>query len=569
MKEANLWRLASHEDPYVRRAIYRLLVVALAKEKEALDPSMLSVNMLTSGLHTSQAGSAFDYARAVAAISSEIPDVWTAHYVGSGKKSAQNRLCYFLRRGSHGGPAEFWAQVSLILTVLPTEIIMNEANKSENIDDQDDYTFSPVLSAIHEGLNSRDEARANQGAAWNTYLDAFELVLSSLSASAEKQRLYETSIFPIVTQYVRKSPNQSRWGILGPLQGAICTRACTIAILGGFEEFLDGWKTLSSKVIEDLKISQPEQSKEFATSQDAVSSEMDRWYRLQGLLLKSTAARPMSTIIGSTLPFEVRSIISLIKARNGKPYGAASALESLIQEIPLTMLHDNPIQEELVAFANNVIPNVLVSPSARFLIRLLGLLQDHNLLEGQNDFGHVYEKCMRTLIDAPDSSAKAVALQSFISSPRLADTHSLSAVVLHDLNEAMKDSTGVLWDPVMAAITNPLAPKKLTDEILAKITAGLSISPDTTTAMNGLERIVKQNQSLLKEFILSSNGSTLRSKLLLLADSTDESVSLRARNLNGSLEQILSVNGADNQATMSMIAIVNEGLEKAEADSLS
>lgn len=530
---------------------------------------MLSVNMLTSGLHTSQAGSAFDYARAVAALSTEIPDVWTVHYIGSGKKSAQSRLCYFLKRGSQGGPAEFWAQISLILTMLPTEIIINAANKSETIDNQDGHTFSPVLSAIHEGLNSRDEARANQGAAWSTYLDAFELVLSSLPASLEKQRLYEISIFPIVTQYVKKSPNQSRWAISGSHQGAICTRACTIAILGGFEEFLDGWKRLSSTIIEDLKTSQPEQSKEFATSQDAVSSEMDRWYRLQALLLKSDAARPTCTIIGSTLPFEIRSIISLIKARNGKPYGAASALESLIQAIPASMLYDNPIHEDLVDFANSVIPNVLVSPSAKYLIRLLGLLEEYNLLEGPNDVGHVYEKCMRTLIDAPDSSAKAVALQSFISSPRLADTNSLSAVVLHDLSEAMKDDTGALWDPVMAAIANPLAPKKLTDEILANMTAGLSISPDTTAVINGLEKIVKQNQSLLKEFVLSSNGSTLRSKLLLLADSTDESVSLRARNLNNSLERIFSVNGGDNQATKSMIAIVNEGLEKAEADSLS
>ena len=296
---------------------------------------------------------------------------------------------------------------------------------------------------------------------------------------------------------------------------------------------------------------------------------MNRWYRLQALLLNSNAARPICTIISSTLPFELRSIISLIKARNGKPYGAASALESLIQAVPASMLRDNPIQEELVIFASNVIPSVLVSPSAKYLIRLLGLLEEYNLLEGQDDVGHVYEKCMRTLIDAPDSSAKAVALQSFISSPRLADTNSLSAVVLHDLSKAMKDDTGALWESVMAAIANPLAPKKLTDEILANMTAGLSISPDTTAAINGLEKIVKQNQSLLKDFVLSSNGSSLLSKLLLLADSTDESVSLRARNLNSSLERILSVNGGDNQATKSMIAIVNEGLEKAEADSLS
>ena len=543
-------------------------MVALAKENEALDPSMLSVNMLTSGLHISQAGSALDYARAVAAISTDIPDVWTAHYTGSGKKSPQNRMCYFLKRGSQGGPVEFWAQISRIMTVLPVEIIVNTANEPRENENEDEHTFSPVLSAIHEGLNTRGEARANQDAAWSTYLDVVELVLSSFPAPPEKQRLYQTTIFPLVTQYIRKSPDQSRWLIPGPQQGALCTRACTIAILRGPEEFLDGWKTLSSKVIEDLKTSLPEQSKEFAISQDAVSSETGRWYRLQTSLLKSNAASSIGTMIRSTLPFEVRSIVSLIKARNGKPYGVASALESLIKLMPASLLHDNLIQGELVAFAN-VIPDFIISPSAQYLIRVLILLQEYNLLEGHSDIGHIYERCMRTLTDAPDSSAKAAALQSFISSPRLGDTQSLSTVVLNDLSQAMKDDTGGLWEPVMAAIANPWAPKRLTDDILANMTAGLSLSPDTTAALDGLEKIVRQNNGLLKDFILSSTGSTLRSKLLLLADSANESVSLRARNLNSALERILSLEGGGNQATKSMIAIVNEGLEKAEADSLS
>ena len=182
LKEEKLWKLASHEDPYVRRSIYRLLVVALAKEKEALSSSLLSVNMLTSSLHISQAGSAFDYARAVAALSTEIPEVWTVHYIGSGKKSPQNRMCHFLKRGSQGGPAEFWAQVSRIITVLPPGIIINAADKSAETENEDEDRFSPVLSAIHEGLNSRGEARANQGAAWSTYVDVFELMLSYFPA---------------------------------------------------------------------------------------------------------------------------------------------------------------------------------------------------------------------------------------------------------------------------------------------------------------------------------------------------------------------------------------------------
>lgn len=525
---------------------------------------MVSASMLTSGLHANQRGSALDFARAVAALTVEIPDIWTVHYTGSGKKSARNRLCHFLKRGSQGAPAEFWGHVSSVLSNIPANVLMNAANEPESIDDDGHRIYSSVLISLHEALNSRDEVRTNQGAAWNTYLHASELVLLSLPDVSDQGQFYRTSIFPVVIQYIRPLAEQARWTVVGTQQKDLCARACTISLSGNLDAFREEWQALSTKIIEDLKISLPEQSKEFAKSQDAVAAETDRWYRLQASILEVGPTEVLRPIIEKSVYLEVPSIISILTTRNGKPYGAASALETLIQTIPEIVLSNDTVKEELVNFVDNVLPSSLQSPSAKHLIRILGLLED------KIEVRRAYEKSMRTLIDGPDSSAKAVAMQTFISSPRLADTDSLSAVVLGNLSQAMKNDDEVNWDPVIAAIANPLAPKSLTDDILTNMTAGLSISSDATAAMHGLENTMKQNEGLLRDFALSSNGSTLRSKLLLLADSQEEPVSLRARNITNALERILSINGKESiQAIRSMLDIINEGFEEAVAESLS
>ena len=76
------------------------------------------------------------------------------------------------------------------------------------------------------------------------------------------------------------------------------------------------------------------------------------------------------------------------------------------------------------------------------------------------------------------------------------------------------------------------------------------------------------NEGLLRDFALSPKGSSLRSKLLLLADSPDDSVSLPAKKLNGFLEGTLAGN-VGGQAAKSTIDLINDGLGNVGAESLS
>ena len=564
LNEGKLWRFASDSDASVRRALYRLLGVALARYKDSLNPSIISASVLMSGLNATQSGSAFDFAKILTLLSVEIPDVWTTFYSGSGKKSAANRLCHFLKKGSQGGPPDFWSQIAEMLPNLPSSILVKIADgEPDNIADGEKDSSTPVLNALHEGLNHKDESRGNKLAAWSAYLTASDLTLSSFPEAATQRRILTSSVLPILGHYIRPSSDKSRWAVTGAQGQTVCMRACNQAISRDLCFFGEEWNALSDTIIEDLKTSLPEQAKDYVRSQDSLSAEANRWYGLQAALLKGNGHEITGTIFKNTVQSEIRSIVSILKARNGKPYGVAAALETSIQITPEIVLRDEGCKAELLTFVNETLPKLLLSPSAKYLVRIL------NYLDGSCDIGRSYDKCMQMLAEAPESASKSIALQSFISSPRLATTDFLLTMVITTFNQAMKNDDPMSWDLVMAAISNPVAPKSLTDEVLADMTEGLSINLKSTTGLHGLEMTIKHNTGKVTEFARSSEGSSLISKLLLLAESPDDEIAQRARYTSTTIEQALEAEGAVDQTTNSLINIIKKGLGTAGPISLS
>lgn len=564
LNEEKLWKLASDNDAFVRRALYRFLGTALARYKDALNPSTISASVLMSGLYTIQSGSAFDYVKVLVLLSVELPDVWTTHYPGSGKKSAVNRLCHFLKKGSQGGSPDFWSQVAALLSTLPPSILIISADTESNKKcDVEKDSPTPVLNALHEGLNTKDESRVNRFSAWNAYLTASDIALSSFSDAAIRHRIVTSSVLPILAQYVRPSSDNSRWGITGSQGQEVCVKACNQAILRDADSFEKEWNALSLVIIEDLKTSLPEQAKDYVKSQDSLSAEADRWYCLQAALLKSNGQDIARIMFKNTVSSEIKSAVSVLQARNGKPYGVAAALEALIQRVPEIVLGDEVCRVEFISFVDETLPNLLLSPSAKHLIRIL------DRLDVSCDISRSYLKCMQMLAEAPESASKSIALQSLISSPRLATTDSLFAIVIASLNQAMKNDDPMNWNLVMAAISNPVAPKSLTDEVLAKMTEGLSINPKGVTSLHGLEMTIKYNSGRVTEFARSPEGSSLLSKLLLLAGSPNEEIAQRARYTSTTIEKSLAAQGGAGQAANSLIEIVNRGLDTAGPSSLS
>ncbi len=564
LNEEKLWRFASDSDASVRRSLYRLLVTVLARYKYTLNPSAISASVLMSGLNAAQSGSAFDFAKVLVLLSVEMPDVWTAFYPGSGRKSVANRLCHFLRKGSQGGPPDFWSQISELLPSLPSSILVKTADPElEKKADGENDSLTPVLSALHQGLNNKDEPRGNEFAAWSAYLTASELALAAFPDAATRRRILKTSVLPILAHYIRPSSEKSRWAVAGGQGQQLCVRACTQAILRDTDSFEDEWNTLSNTIVEDLKISLPEQAREYVRSQDSLATEAERWYRLQAAILKGNRQEIAGTIFKKALPSEISSAVSVLKTRVGKPYGVAAALETSIHALPEIVLDDEGCKAEILGFVNETLPNLLLSPSAKYFIRIL------NYLHGSCDISRSYDKCMQMLAEAPESVSKSIALQSFISSPRLANTDSLFGVVIASSKKAMEDDDPKNWNVVMAAISNPVAPKLLTDEVLANMTEGLSIDSKRITGLHGLEMTMKHSSGKVTEFARSPKGSSLISNLLLLAESSDDGIAQRAKYTSAAIEQALEAQGGIGQTTSSLIDIIKRGLHTAEAVSLS
>lgn len=564
LNEEKVWKFASHPDAFVRRAIYRLLSVALFKQRNALDLSSLSATILTSGLHSSQSGSAIDYIKAVVLLSQQFPDVWTQHYRGTGKKSVVNRLCHFLKKGSQGGPPEYWTYVAQLLAILPQNILLAPTEEPSIKQSEDGDRFAaPILEALRDGVTNRDEPRINSGEAWIAYLSASELISTHLPNVNTRQYLFRTSLFPLVLQYIKPSADQSSWTIGGPQQQYVCTRVCDRLLREVPDVFENEFLALSAKIIEDLKTSLPEQSKDYTKSQDSISAETKRWYGLQAALMERDASPTTRLIISRTLPSEVEAAISTLKTRNGKPYAAAAALEIAISSLPDLFAEGCTLKDILVDFVNKDIPHLLVSPSALHFIRIL------DLVKGDYDVRQAYSNCIKVLSEAPESMNKSYAMQAILSSSCVASSDLLLSMAKGCLHHAIGKNEESSWNIVMAAIGNTAAPKSLTDALLSTMTGGLILDAENEAPLRGLELTMSRNKTVLLEFAASSEGSNLLSNLTYMADSPKEDLAQRARSLNVVIQGSLKDLGDAGNATRPLIDMVKGGLDHVGTNSLS
>ena len=564
--EARLWSFASHPDAFVRRAVYRLLIAALAKQREAIDLAVLSANVVSASLHIDQTGSAFDYIKALAILSEAFPTIWTQYYTGSGKKSATRRLCQFLKKGSQGGPPEFWSYVAKLLSNVPSSVLVpgSESDQSQ-VSEGLPGTLPAVLDAIHDGLTSKQEPRMNQTVAWGAYLEVATFLRNSISSQDDCHQFVREAFIPLIDQYIRPSQDRSRWTIAGPNQIHTCVRAFHEALDGAQDVVLVEWRRLSVLVIQDLQTSLPEQSKDYAKSQNAIAAETDRWFSLQAMLAKDACPASVVNLFKETSLSLVGSAISALKSRNGKPYGAAATLEAAVRLAPELTLNAEYTNKIISQFALEDLPALLISPSTSNLVALL------LLLTGARDFQRTYVSALRTLLDANDSPAKYHALESLVSSPLLSESPSddgLRIAITQSLQQAL-DGASERWDLVNAALSNPSAPADLTASVLASMTESLSIQDQAEAGLRGLELAIKHSGQAVKNFSTSAEGSNLLSRLLFLTQSSDHGLALQARTLTSAIEGVLASEKGSNQAMTSVVEIINKGLDAADAQSIS
>lgn len=563
--QRTLWDFAVNPDPFVRRALYKLVASATLKQIDRLNVSTLSEVMLKTSLSISQTGSSLEWVKTVALLTSQWPHIWTDSSNITGKKSPSKRLFQFLRHGSQGGSSEYWVQVAALLASIPSSILLYGSEYAPNNIEGPAQPKFLVLEALHDGITNRDEPRANQTAAWDAYLGTANCIGSPLQHQSIRDTLAKYSLLPIVKQYVRPSSSESSWTILSSEKQIISVRAFRLTLDTSTSIFHEGWHQLSKDLVEDIRTSVPEQSKDYKISHDNLSANIGRWYSLQAAILELEDSNELEALIAETVTSELRTAVSVLRERDGKPYSAAALLENAIMSLPQIIRNNGEINTLFTDFANRDIPKLLLSPSAPHLIGTLSLLKD------AVDTGPICEAGIRNLNAKPESSAKYSALQSLISSSFLAQSaeiEGLTSLIKENLNMALNGDKD-RWNLVSAAMSNPAAPSELINDLLGSMVDLLSMDEEVLLSLHGLQLVNERNGQVLKAFSRSKNGSNLFSKLLFLTESPDFDISQKALKLSAALDTTTSHNAESSHAVASMIEIINQGIDTAEPSSLS
>ncbi|KAL8950264.1 MAG: hypothetical protein Q9222_003689 [Ikaeria aurantiellina] len=511
-----LWKFSSYPDALVRRAIYKLLGTTVNKKPGILDMETISSCALASSLSINQIASALEYSRVLVHLTDYDPRVWTDFYTGTGKKAATKRLCQFLAKGSQGGSPQFWDAIGILLPNLPISVVVPQ--------DDSDAQGMAVVEALRDGASNREESRVNQSAAWKAYLDLIRYLSSS--SNVDRDHLIRSAVMPLLIQYISPSRETSVWAVSG-LQRTLLEKILSTA-LSSQQPFIDRWRELSSTLIEDIQTSLPEQSKDFVKSQDAISAKSSRWHNIRAALNDIDTPPEVQSVLRETSAIEIQTAVALLKTRNGKPYGAASLLETAIPLASGLTSNQNQLKEQVADFVTNDVPRLLLSPSGQYLVRLMPHLE--NVL----DVNTSYRTNLKSIMEAPESPAQIKVLQDLLASPCLESIHN-DEKLLTDLTLLLQNATSddnPKIDLFKTVVANSKIPPQLLQSLLAHMMENLSLEGHHTAGLNSLETIVKANRGALKAENASFESPALLARLISLTESSDEAVSQQAKSIS-------------------------------------
>ena len=525
----------------------------------------ISSNILASSLHIDQLGSAFDYAKAVAFVTQHCPEVWTKYYSGSGKKSAWRRLCQFLKKGSRGSSPDYWSQVTTLLNRVPDTVFGAKSEDDGSAKQTEDATSLqfPILDAVHDGLCSKDEPRANLPSAWTTYLDVAARVHLELADKDATRSFNNEYLLPIVQHYIIPSNEWSKWSLPKSHQSGLALRALLLVWHSSEALMQEAWCDLSATLVEHIKTSLPEQSKGYARSQETISNEYRRWYSLQASAIEANDSQSMRRVLVQTLVSELSIAIESLKTRNGKPYGAAATVVAALQLVPDLINDVAELKDLLVQFTRDDTPNLFLSPSAPYIFTLLGLMND------KVDVKQVYTSGLKSLEEAPESTTKCNSLESVLGSDylALADNDTISRIINGYLDAALTgDSNG--WRFVLAVVKNPTAPASLVNGVHSTLIDAISTGNRIPAGIHGILLLIQESHRFLRMLVSSSDGPQLLSRLLYLVNSPNEAVAQGAQSISAVLESEMSSGKSSDQASRSRREIISTGFESPTADSL-
>ncbi|KAI9847626.1 MAG: hypothetical protein M1837_002200 [Sclerophora amabilis] len=556
-----IWNYSYHKDAFVRRCVYRLLRTCLVKQKSLISSNLttISTTIISKSLNTTQAGSAWDYSEMLVLLTKTYPNIWTDTYTA--KKPVGARLRQFLKKGAQGGPPEVWDNISRIFEDLPEAVL--PPNLTDALD---------LLENLRYGINTKNEARANRKGAWLCYLDV-TIRICTILPRTDQSNLLRDAILPVFQQHVMADSETSQF-----YSGNESTLVCSIVFhrvsnqLSGTNGILEEeWRRIAGLLIQEIKSSSPEQSKDFEKSQNSISTEGHRWIALNARILQDGDPFISVVMFEESSRMLLEACIKILISRNGKPYGAARILKLLLQLSPHVVWNNSESRQIFSSFLIDGVPALSTSPSAAILYSCIDLV---GKTSGQSScFSKSFNAVARSVLKMKDSPEKAEILLKFVSSidatplGNLSVDEELESYFLRSFEESLRGRQNS-WSLVSHALSKQgsLMSSSGAGQILAKLTNSLTLEDQTSYALEGAGVIVKQNKDLVKPFI--KEQPEFLSHLLFLAESPDESIGLRAEAVAASVQSSLA-NDGEAGVNESVIEIINQGLGHAGPNSVS
>jgi hypothetical protein len=548
--DKKLWDFASHTDVSIRRSLHRLLKTCLAKQPDTANANLETISKayLSVALNSDQTGSAYDYLEALIQLTTTHPTAWTEHY--KSKTAVDRRLRQFLKKGSQFGPREFWDRLAELFKALPVDVLpSNAADAAE------------LLNALQAGIAGKNESKYSQDAAYTAYFEVLTLVNARLSTT-DKSKFLEEMVLPIINQYLRPSLETSQWAIPSNASGLL---AKALAVDGVISTLSERWPHYAQQLVDGIKTSAPEQSKEYEKSQTAVLQHGTRYATLQQQTLQTEAFAQLVTIVKEASSSIVKEALSVIKNRNGKPYGATGTIAALLSRSKDLILESSG--QDLELFVQDDLPAIILSPSSAYLVEIMYSFSETAVFKG------AWSASLKTILKEGDSPAKTKALEALLTSSKIPTSFDLASsdaelqsFVKSSVHEAVQGSMD--WDSFSRILQSraKILAHDTTDDILAYMTQSLSISQHAPYSLQGLRQIVKSNPSMLREFSATPKGAELLQALLRASESPDEEVAQGAAAVSASIQTVLA---SDAGTQHSMYDLIHQGLREATLSSVS
>ncbi|KAE8336618.1 hypothetical protein BDV24DRAFT_109510 [Aspergillus arachidicola] len=555
----SLWSLCYHDDPFVRRSVYVLLRSAVSKDPEQLDWKLISAAIIGKSLHISQLGSSSDLSELLLQVTAARPQLWTDDYTG--KSSSSKRLIQYIEKGSEGGLASFWQNLYELLQVIPSQTLVKADVKSTNEDSVELSSATKLTQSFQNGLNSRDEPRQNRGVGWKAYIDTGMWLTNKLPQNDREPFLHER-LSPLLMQYVRPEQDRSEWELPAQSAEALCAEYLDILATHNHDgELHKLWTELSHNLLEAVKLSSPEQSKDFRSSQDAVCAQAERLLGLEALVLSRVAdtdceSKLLKAFKDTNLGL-LGNCLEVLQTRNGKPYGAAAVVEGMVQKVAQIAQQS----QELLRFVQDDAPELLFSPSAD---RLISIILSCRSWDG---FGPSFEKVVERVAQSEPESSNAHAVQKLLSTldfKEVDERSGLGSLIARALDRACRGSS-LHWSIVIAVLQNQTSHGELTESIFLSIIDALSDESKVFDTLHGVSQIATTVPTALREFQTGPHGSKLTGKLLFLAESPSEEVASLAESLTRKVKE----SAVSETSARSTFEILQHNFNNVNEESLS